>query len=258
MREDLESLYMQIYSKLLGELGEEELNSSVTFSLMRYNFDRFVKFFVYLNNILDKRERLIDLGCGYGFVAFLFKELLGFREAFGVDLDDLRIDRAKRFLDTVLKVDLERDSLPFPDEYFDLAISFGVLDHLVFWDNFFSNAYRVLRPGSPLVISLTNLGSWDSRLSLLLGYQPRHVEVSKRSVSGVLKYYIVKSPVGHIHTVTLKTMIELAKLYGFKATKVYGLKAGVYGNSVAKLIDTFMSYFPGLATRYLIVLQKEI
>lgn len=244
-----------LYLELRRELSSEELNSSVTFNLIQNNYQVFKSLFDFLKQNLRCKDRMIDLGCGYGFVAFLFKSLLNFEDAWGIDIDVSRLNEAKKYIKT-LRVDLEEDHLPFPDNYFDLATSFGVLDHMVLWDNFFSEVYRILKLDSLLVICLTNLSGWDSRFSLLLGYQPRHVEVSKRYLVGVHKYYsTARYPVGHIHTSTFKAMVELGKCYGFKTVKTWGLKMH-HDNLLTKLVDEFMHKFPSLSIRYLIILRK--
>jgi len=236
------------------ELTLEELSSSVTFSLMKNNSKKFARLFHYLNKQLKDRDRMIDLGCGYGFVAFIFKEMLNFKEVYGVDIDDSRLQEANRYVKTV-KANLERDPLPFPDNYFDLAISFGVLDHMVFWDTFFSEAFRVLKPGGFLVISLTNLGSWDSRISLLLGFQPRHIEISNKYLAGVNKFYLPQQPVGHIHTCTFRALRELAGHYGFQLRRAFGLRIP-HSNRLVRLIDSILHVIPALSVRYIACFQK--
>ena len=249
--DDLELLYFELRRRL----SSEELNSSVTFNLIQNNYQTFKSFFIFLKQNLKCRDRMIDLGCGYGFTAFLFRRLLEFEEVWGVDIDVSRLNEAEKYIET-LKADLEKDRLPFPDDYFDLATSFGVLDHMVFWDNFFSEVYRVLKLNSFLVVCLTNLAGWDSRFSLLLGYQPRHVEVSKKYLVGVHKYYsTARYPVGHIHTSTLKAMVELGRCYNFKTVKTYGLKMP-HDNFLIRLVDEFMHKFPNFSIRYLIVFRK--
>ena len=248
--------FTHLYSKLQRELTPEEINSSVTFNLMRNNSKKFKLLFEFLEQQLKHKNAMIDLGCGYGFVAFMFKNLLNFEEAWGIDIDDSRLEKAKKYVKTS-KVNLEKDKLPFPNDHFDLAISFGVLDHMVFWDNFFSETYRVLKPGGFLVLSLTNLSSWDSRFSLLFGFQPRHIEVSKKYLVGVHKYYsIARYPVGHIHTCTFKAMRELAKHYHFIMKKSYGLKIP-YNSMLIKFVDALLHRFPSLAVRYVICFQKS-
>ena len=80
----------------------------------------------------------------------------------------------------------------------------------------------MLKPGGFALLSIPNLGSWNNRLALLLGYQPRDVEISDRSVVGVFPYYRDRTPTGHIHTPTLRALTELMDIHGFDRFRVTG------------------------------------
>ncbi len=71
------------------------------------------------------------------------------------------------------EINLERDALPFPDEYFDLVTSFEVIEHY-YQDPMYSlgEINRVLKLGGGLVLSTPNVGSWLSVLNVLTGYHP--------------------------------------------------------------------------------------
>jgi len=239
-------------------LTNEEKHWSATLSFLEENVETFFSGLHFVNEKLKSRRRMIDLGCGLGHVTKLIGEILGFDEIYGVDYEEKALKKAKERGIKVLKADLNY-TLPFPDKYFDLAISFGVLDHLVWWDTFFSEANRILNDNGLLIIYMTNLGSWSSRISLLLGYQPRHIEISTKILAGVHRRYLESStprPVGHIRTCTLRAMLDISHYYGFKSLKVYGLKMPS-NHLLIKLIDNIASKFPTLSERYLLILEKE-
>jgi len=79
---------------------------------------------------------------------------------------------------------------------------------------------RVTHPDGHVLIALPNLGSWQNRTMLLLGYQPRDVEISSETVVGVPRHYRDGDPTGHIHTATVKAFTELMRFHGFEAVKV--------------------------------------
>jgi SAM-dependent methyltransferase len=85
---------------------------------------------LFLNQSLKRRERLVDFGGGYGFLTEFVAEVLGSKEAYNIDLDDRRVKRSRV---KAIKLDLERGRLPFGDEEVDLILSFGALDHMVYW-----------------------------------------------------------------------------------------------------------------------------
>jgi hypothetical protein len=82
-------------------------------------------------------------------------------------------------------------------------------------DNLISESFRVLATGGNFILSMPNLGSYINRLALLLGYQPRDVEISSVYHSGILPQYI-GGWFGHLHSATLRAMKELLALYGFR------------------------------------------
>jgi len=245
-----------IFKQILSSLTKDEFESSYTFSVFERDANALLKMISALDRNLRKRDRLLDLGCGYGFFALFIAAALNFRETYSIDIDLERVKRSNKRLNAV-RVDLENGCLPFPDGSFDLVTCFGVLDHLKFFDNIFSETYRVLDVDSLFLISCTNLGSWDSRVCSLLGYQPRHIEISSKYLVGVPKiYYTVPRPVGHIHTCTLKALKEIASLYGFTPIWETGLKT-THPNKLVRSIDTILSRKPSLATRYLLLFRKK-
>ncbi|MEM2569742.1 MAG: class I SAM-dependent methyltransferase [Candidatus Bathyarchaeia archaeon] len=242
--------------RMLSSLTPDEVESSYTLSVFRRDYKALLTVISSLERNLKRRRRLLDLGCGYGFLTEFFASILKFNEIYGVDLDLERLKKASERAN-VVRLDLENDSLPFSDGTFDLVMCFGVLDHLKFFDNIFSETYRVLDIDGLFLVSCTNLGSWDSRICSLLGYQPRHVEVSSKYLVGVPKiYYTVPRPVGHIHTCTLKALKEIASLYGFTPIWETGLKT-THPNKLVRSIDTILSRKPSLATRYLLLFRKK-
>lgn len=251
------SKVLSAFKLMLNSLAKEEIESSYTLSVFERDINKLFTTIFTLDKNLKRRERLLDLGCGYGFLAAFIADVLSFRETYGVDFDLERLKKAGERLNVVMRLDLESDPLLLPDEFFDLVICFGVLDHLKFFDNIFSETYRVLDTDGLFLISCTNLGSWDSRVCSLLGYQPRHVEISSKYLIGVPKiYHTVPRPVGHIHTCTLKALKEIALLYGFAPVWETGLKT-THPNKLVRLIDTLLSRRPSLATRYFLLLRKR-
>jgi SAM-dependent methyltransferase len=239
-------------SSLVKELDEEEFNSSATLHMFLRDPNTLCDFLLFLDQNLKDREKLLDFGGGYGFLTKFIAEVLNFKEAYNIDIDDRRLKRSRV---KAIKLDVMREQLPFGDGEVDLILSFGSLDHMASWDRPFSEAQRVLKPHGYFVISLTNLGSWDSRFSLLIGYQPRHVEISSKYLVGVLPFYKVLVPVGHVHTCTYKALKDLASCYKFRVRYARGLRT-THPNRIVRIIDSLMARKPSLATRYLVALEK--
>jgi len=189
---------------------------------------------------------MCDLGCGFGFVSYLFGELLNIKEVYGIDIKDDRLSVAEKRLYQALKVNLEDDVLPFPKDYFDIVISFGVFEHLKFFDNPIKEAYRTLKPGGLFLISIPNLGDWVNRIRLLLGLQPHSVQISRALTS-----------IDHIHSCTLSTLENLFIYYGFIPLKAFGSKAIYRSNKILEFLDMFFSEKPSLSVRFFLIAQKK-
>src|SRR5215831_11005665 len=76
--------------------------------------------------------KVLDVGCGNGYV--LFQYARHGAEVAGVDLTGTAVDLSrKRFALCGLSCDfreVDGNSLPFPDNYFDIVCSMGVLHHV--------------------------------------------------------------------------------------------------------------------------------
>jgi len=200
----------------------------------------------FIDKLLKERERMCDLGCGFGFVPFMFGELLGFREVYGVDINENRLRKAEKRLYKVFTVNLEVDPLPFPENHFDLITSFGVFEHLRFFDNPVREAYRVLKPDGLFLVSIPNLGDWVNRLRLLLGLQPHSVQISERS------------RIDHIHSCTLGAFKKFLTDYGFTCLKEFGAKAIYRSNFFLELLDRIFQKKASLSIRFFLVAQKRV
>ena len=103
--------------------------------------NRFVRKKVNLNEFEDRIElqnnpKALDLGCGIGRQTILLKEF-GF-DAYGAEISEKAINQAKELahsfnynLDNNFIL-LDNTTLPFDDDYFDIAISDSVLDSMEF------------------------------------------------------------------------------------------------------------------------------
>lgn len=211
----------------LKNISKEDIEASATLNLFRLNRRLCLKLMKTLSAHLPlERERMLHLGCGYGGLSKLISNILGFKEVYGVDLDKQRIAVAESRSLRVFNLDLERDPLPFPPNYFDLVTSLGVLEHLKFYDNLIIEAHRVLKPKGLLLLSTTNLASWVNRFVMLFGYQPRNLEISRHVVVGAhgmyYRCYATLKPVGHTSGATYRALKELLNFYGFTIVKSLG------------------------------------
>lgn len=94
-------------------------------------------------------ERLLDIGCGTGYVAALYAS--GGADVTAVDIADRSVELTRKRLawkglhGTVLTANAE--DLPFSEGSFDVVTSFGVLHHTPDTRKALQEVHRVLRPG---------------------------------------------------------------------------------------------------------------
>jgi SAM-dependent methyltransferase len=96
--------------------------------------------------------KALDVGCGVGQVVARLTEA-GY-EAYGVDVSEPSIARAKKFCERCQVYDGKR--LPFADDYFDSAGALNVLEHVDEPEAFIQEVVRVVAPGGKVVISSPN------------------------------------------------------------------------------------------------------
>ena len=208
----------------------------------------------------QRPKSLLDLGCGIGGLTLYVAHRLGIEEATGVDVDTARLERAAARGIKTINANLNTDPLPIPDASIDLVASFGVFEHLIFYDNTVAEASRVLEDGGWFLLSMPNLGSYLNRVALLLGFQPREVEVSREVSAGLMPLYRSApskgAPLGHIHAATLRSMRELLEHYNFKPITVEGFSPD-FGSLTVRLLDTVFGNIPSLSRRFIILAQRR-
>jgi SAM-dependent methyltransferase len=96
--------------------------------------------------------RVLDVGCGVGQVVARLAEA-GF-EAFGVDVSEPNIARARRFSERCQLYDGRR--LPFPDAYFAGVGALNVLEHVEEPEAFITELVRVAAPNGRVIVSSPN------------------------------------------------------------------------------------------------------
>lgn len=112
----------------------------------------------------NARPRIVDVGCGPGFLLSSIGNWFHGAELTGVDQSEalLRIAQSRCSGMTALQGDAS--AIPLADGYADAAFALHVVEHLAQPAAFFQEARRVLRPGGLLVIATPNAEGWGARL----------------------------------------------------------------------------------------------
>lgn len=119
---------------------------------------------------LEPGERVLDCGCGPGFLA----ELLARNgiEVVGTDVSAVGPAMTRGRGIEARQVDLDTEPLPFPDGSFDAVVANSNLEHLFFLRRHVRECARCIRPGGKFIWLVPNIGHWRYRLWLLAGRFP--------------------------------------------------------------------------------------
>ncbi len=82
---------------------------------------------------LKEDSKILDVGCGKGFLLYEFKKLLPKSRIYGIDVSKYAIKHAKKEIKKNL-INGEASKLPFKKNYFDLVISINTLHNLYCFD----------------------------------------------------------------------------------------------------------------------------
>lgn len=82
---------------------------------------------------LKNNHKVLDIGCGKGFLLYELTKLLPGLQVYGVDISDYAIQHAKEEIKPHVQVGHAK-ALPFPSDYFDLVISINTLHNLHTYD----------------------------------------------------------------------------------------------------------------------------
>ncbi len=114
---------------------------------------------------LDPRpgERILDVGCGHGYNDRAITRS-GARVV-GIDVNEerLAVARESNGGPGIEFLSMDAEEMGFPDESFDKAVSFCVIEHFRRDQKVLEHVHRVLRPGGALVLSADSLSNPEIR-----------------------------------------------------------------------------------------------
>jgi ubiquinone/menaquinone biosynthesis C-methylase UbiE len=122
--------------------------------------------------------RVLDVGCGTGNYAAALTAATGSRVS-GVDPSPRMLDRARDAAPWEFLEIGSAESLPFPDDSYDVVMSTDVIHHVRDRDACFREAFRVLRPGGK-IITVTDSHDDIPRRRPLSSHFPETVSIELR------------------------------------------------------------------------------
>jgi 2-polyprenyl-3-methyl-5-hydroxy-6-metoxy-1,4-benzoquinol methylase len=128
-----------------------------------------------------KEKKCLDVGPGTGrWLQFIKNHEADYIGA--IDVSEESLKRCTSICDKTQKANVETDKFDFESDFFDIVISFEVLEHLRNPDNYLSEILRITKTGAIIIIAVPNLVSLISRLRVLFGFLPAAVAADETHV----------------------------------------------------------------------------
>lgn len=110
----------------------------------------------------DRQGKLLDVGAAYSFAMRAAREM-GWA-ACGIEVSHAAVRAAQRAGETRMAV-ASAEAIPFPDQSFQVATLWDVLEHIPDPTAAISDIARVLAPGGRLILTTGDVESWLARVS---------------------------------------------------------------------------------------------
>lgn len=165
----------------------------------------------FIEYVMKSGKSVLDIGCATGGFSKIVKKYNKGLDYTGVDISPAMIEEAKKRFPQEKFYLCDGQNLDFPDESFDICISFGVLHMTERWEKLFSEAWRVCRVAFLFDLRTVDRGGiCDAKLS----YQRIEFDGQWDGVSKV-PYVIVNLEDAIRYMMSLNPKIKSLKTYGY-------------------------------------------
>lgn len=169
---------------------------------------------------------ILDLGCGTGVMAKMFKAHNN--RVIGLDISSQAVEEANQGGIEALVCDIEK-VFPFEDNTFDRVNCVSVIEHLLEPEKTVKEVFRVLKKGGQAIFQTPNCAFWRQRFMLLFFGKDVNVEGYPWEELYPWNQY-------HIRFFNFRTLKELLIKSGFKILETRG--------SFAAFPGAIAGYFP--------------
>lgn len=166
-----------------------ELNSKTHYDKVASKFDRtwdgflsgFFKRFIVKNLVFPEHAAVLDIGCANGVLLAMLHEKIDFYGT-GIDISPEMVRVAQHHYPEFQFFNASAQTMPFPDQAFDILICSASFHHFPDPAAFLTEACRILKPNGRLIIAEIRIPIYDVRQ-----FYNRHIET--HSTEGDVKVY---------------------------------------------------------------------
>lgn len=203
---------------------------------------------------LPRTGKLLEIGVWDGTIIRNYRPKFE-GEIFGLDQSVSIMEKALPLLVEAKPCDLNAESIPWENDFFDIVVCGEVIEHLYDTDKLIQEVRRVLKPGGKAIFSTPNLSSFFNRIFLLLGYQPLYTEVSLKISNYGNPFRKSLNPAGHIRVFTYKALSDILNANGFSIIRKKAVPLAQ--SSILRKIDGFIGgIFPSLGSDLVFLAEK--
>lgn len=207
-------------------------------------------------------QHILDAACGNGWLASLYRA--DRHTVVGLDIADANLSRMQALGIQAIKHNLDQP-LPFADASFDTVVCSEILEHVFRPDLVLQEAWRVLKPGGRVILTVPNLHGLRNRLDMLLGKRTPFIEfriyedtTDQLSHVGVqhIRHYSFTGMTSILRTLGFEHIRSRGQSFHLNATPPFMLLSVLHGgNRGLRTVLRWLSFgrirheFPGLMLR---------
>lgn len=120
--------------------------------------------------LLKPMKKLLDIGCRDGRLLSDIDQAGLFQKLYSIDISSEGVEKVKSKGFNAHIVDLNTETLPFPDENFDAVTILAVLEHVFDPPLVVQEIHRILRYDGILIIDVPNVALLSNRVRILIGH----------------------------------------------------------------------------------------
>jgi len=162
----------------------------------------------------NRDVKILDIGAGLGHSLIPLK-LSDYQNLWAADIDDFNQDLFKKNNIKFNSFNAEEDKFPYEDGFFDVVLSFHLIEHLLNPQNYLEEVHRILKNGGKFILVTPD---WRKQYKT---FWRDHT---------------------HIHPYDKESIVRILKCYDFEPifTKSFGVLRGLGRIKVWKIIEQLM------------------